>query len=336
MHNEELLFLKKTKVNVLNCISTIEFAFLSLYIRLVHTCHYTKDQREIQWGYELMKKKHTFFLPKNPLVLCHGLLGFNKIEIGRSKYFNLSPFIVFHYWRGIKEILEANGIEVFITSVPMMGTVEERSYILHKQIEERYKGKKINLIAHSMGGLDCRYLISKINPKEYKIKSLTTIATPHRGTCFADYCLESVNALNISKMHTLFTLMGLRTRVIEELTTTYMEKTFNTSVIDDPDVMYFSFGAFFVPSFLNIFRISWSQIVINKINKIEGMNDGLVSVKSSIWGNYKGTLKNASHFNVINWVGPYKYLKELYDENSTFNALSFYSSLANMIAMENL
>ena len=39
-----------------------------------------------------------------------------------------------------------------------------------------------------MGGLDCRHLISHIKPTDYTPLSLTTIATPHRGSPFMDWC----------------------------------------------------------------------------------------------------------------------------------------------------
>jgi triacylglycerol lipase len=41
-------------------------------------------------------------------------------------------------------------------------------------------------MAHSMGGLDCRYLISKVRPEEYTPLSLKTISTPHHGSPFMD------------------------------------------------------------------------------------------------------------------------------------------------------
>ena len=50
---------------------------------------------------------------------------------------------------------------------------------------------KLNIIAHSKGGLDCRYAISKCGAEPY-VASLTTINTPHRGCLFADYLLEKV------------------------------------------------------------------------------------------------------------------------------------------------
>lgn len=50
----------------------------------------------------------------------------------------------------------------------------------------------MNLIGHSMGGLDARYLITHLQPEAFTVKTLTTIATPHRGSAFADYLLVSV------------------------------------------------------------------------------------------------------------------------------------------------
>jgi triacylglycerol lipase len=47
-------------------------------------------------------------------------------------------------------------------------------------------GRGVNLMAHSMGGLDCRYLISKVRPEEYTSLSLTIVLTPHHGSPFMD------------------------------------------------------------------------------------------------------------------------------------------------------
>ena len=43
-----------------------------------------------------------------------------------------------------------------------------------------------------MGGLDCRYVISHIQNKSYTIKGLATIAMPHRGSSFMDYCRDKL------------------------------------------------------------------------------------------------------------------------------------------------
>jgi len=51
------------------------------------------------------------------------------------------------YWRGIKEALEKNGIEVIITSVPRSGSIEARAARLGESIAERAHGKSVNIIA---------------------------------------------------------------------------------------------------------------------------------------------------------------------------------------------
>ena len=64
------------------------------------------------------------------------------------------------------------------------GSITDRAKILHQALAKDLKGKSVNLIGHSMGGLDCRYLLSHIRPDDYKVLSLTTLATPHRGSQF--------------------------------------------------------------------------------------------------------------------------------------------------------
>jgi len=44
----------------------------------------------------------------------------------------------------------------------------------------------------TQGGLDGRYLISKLKPTTFKVISLTTISTPHRGSPFADYFIDNI------------------------------------------------------------------------------------------------------------------------------------------------
>ncbi|KAF9102493.1 hypothetical protein BGX29_004542 [Mortierella sp. GBA35] len=43
-----------------------------------------------------------------------------------------------------------------------------------------------------MGGLDCRYLISHLHDKNYDVKSLTTLSTPHRGSPVMDWFRDSI------------------------------------------------------------------------------------------------------------------------------------------------
>ncbi|PIA18943.1 alpha/beta-hydrolase, partial [Coemansia reversa NRRL 1564] len=125
-----------------------------------------------------------YIAPRNPMVLCHGLYGFDVK--GPEKL----PMLQVHYWRGIREALEAIGARVMVAKVSGTGGVRERAQQLDAQLASRLEAEKVNILGHSMGGLDARYLITHINPKSYSVASLTTVCTPHRGSPFMDWCRD--------------------------------------------------------------------------------------------------------------------------------------------------
>ena len=114
---------------------------------------------------------------KYPILLVHGV------------FFRDTEF--FNYWGRIPKELEQNGAKIFYgnhhSASSIIDSAEELKARINEILEET-KAEKINIIAHSKGGLDCRYAIAKLNIGE-KIASLTTINTPHRGCLFADYLL---------------------------------------------------------------------------------------------------------------------------------------------------
>ena len=73
------------------------------------------------------------------------------------------------------------------------GSIQSRAARLDEQLQSHARGRGINFLAHSMGGLDCRHLISHIKPAEYAPLSLTCISTPHRGSPFMDWCAVSLS-----------------------------------------------------------------------------------------------------------------------------------------------
>lgn len=94
--------------------------------------------------------------PRNPIVFCHGLLGFDTVKVGP-----IYPMQVSH-WRGIKEVLEANGVEVLITRVPATSSIEERAKVLEQSISDTYPGRSVHLIGHSMVSNLMRSLDSRL------------------------------------------------------------------------------------------------------------------------------------------------------------------------------
>lgn len=79
--------------------------------------------------------------PKHPIVLAHGLLGFDELRIAKRAL----PAI--HYWRGIKDAYSINGVEVITAPVSPSASIEQRAEELLKGIENRAEGRKVNIIA---------------------------------------------------------------------------------------------------------------------------------------------------------------------------------------------
>jgi len=102
-----------------------------------------------------------------------------------------------------------------------------------------------------------------------------------------------------------------------------MNETFSPSVPNDPNVRYFSYGAAFSPRFYNIWYTSHRVI-----EAIEGPNDGLVSIESTRWGTYEGTLVGVNHLGLINWVNRIGFaVGNLIGQKRKFNALAFYCAI---------
>ncbi len=115
-----------------------------------------------------------------PIVLAHGMSGFDSL------------FGVVDYWHGIVWALESSGAEVFVTEVSQFNQTEVRGAQLLAQIEEivAITGEpKVNLIGHSHGGLDCRY-VAALRPD--LVASVTTVGTPHQGAELADFVRDAV------------------------------------------------------------------------------------------------------------------------------------------------
>ncbi|KAJ5893048.1 hypothetical protein N7504_009739 [Penicillium tannophilum] len=263
--------------------------------------------------------------PKHPIVLAHGLLGFDELRLA-GRYL---PGV--QYWRGIKEALSAKGIEVITATVPPSGSIEERAEALAREIEAGARGKDVNIIA----GLDSRYMISRLRLEKFKVLSLTTIATPHRGSAVADYVLDQIGADRLPQIYYALNRLSVETGAFSQLTRKYMSETFNPNTPDVEDVRYFSYGAAFEPSIWSVFRLSHKILA-----EVEGPNDGLVSVASSQWGGgrgYKGTLMGVSHLDLINWSNRLKWLAgEVMGQRRKFNAIALYLDIADMLAKEGL
>jgi len=117
---------------------------------------------------------------RHPIVLAHGLGGFDSL------------FGVLDYWYGIEDALEDGGARVFVTQVSQLNATEVRGEQLLAQVQQILAitgEQKVNLIGHSHGGLDVRYVAS-VRPD--LVASVTTVASPHKGAALADVLRANV------------------------------------------------------------------------------------------------------------------------------------------------
>lgn len=80
--------------------------------------------------------------PKHPIILAHGLLGFDEFHLDPMQ---LLPGIA--YWRGIREALAAQNVEVITATVPPSGSIEKRAEKLGERISQSAQGRAVNIIA---------------------------------------------------------------------------------------------------------------------------------------------------------------------------------------------
>lgn len=135
-------------------------------------------------GCQLIQSKKTrsnYDQTKYPIVLAHGFSGWNRLGG------------VLDYFHGVPQTLSKNGADVFATKTSSVNTTEVRGEQLLKQVNviTAITGKpKVNLIGHSYGGLDSRYVAS-VAPE--KVASVTTVSTPASyGLKFADWIRNKV------------------------------------------------------------------------------------------------------------------------------------------------
>ncbi len=219
---------------------------------------------------------------KTPIVLAHGMLGLAQAFIQGLKLAD--------YFKGIPEWMRENGCEVITPQVEGIGANETRAENLKNQINEATNGP-VHIIAHSQGGLDSRHMITHLGMAE-KVRTLTTIATPHRGSPIADWAISKTQQVGVFKILEWSTM---DTQAFKDLRTSECAE-FNRKTPDIDSVKYFSVvGEPKREEMLTPLR-TFHDIVLEH----EGPNDGLVSSQSASWGKDITTWQ-ADHAQQIGW-----------------------------------
>ena len=209
-----------------------------------------------------------------PILLIHGA-GFRDLKW---------PV----YWGRIPGVLTGRGAFLFYGNQDCWASVETNAAALTERIDEvlaETGAEKVNLIAHSKGGLEARMAASSLGCGP-KIASITTVATPHHGSKTLDRLMKlpkGVFSLAALAVNNWIRLVGDKKpdflKVCQGFTTGHMEK-FNRENPDVPGVFYQSYACVMSHPFSDI-NLSTANFILNRL---EGPNDGLVSVASASWG----------------------------------------------------
>lgn len=225
---------------------------------------------------------------KRIVFLHHGLFGFGNFEFGkvRMRYFS----------GGIEPAIARGGCRVFATHVHPTAGIEQRARELKTQILRQLRtlgerNARVTIIGHSMGGLDARFMIRHLGMAD-RVEALITIATPHRGSPYADWVFEHLG----TRMRGIDVVRKFKIELtaLADLRVSAM-KAFNESVTDEKAVGYFSVSTFQKPSRIAPFLLPCHKVVFDR----EGENDGLVSVSSAIWGTHLDTWQT-DHLHAVN------------------------------------
>jgi triacylglycerol lipase len=226
---------------------------------------------------------------KYPLILVHGA-GFRDITLG------------INYWGRIPRCLAEQGINVYYGNTDAWGSIEKNGELLKQTILDtlnREGAEKVNIIAHSRGGLEARYVISALG-MDTAVASLTTMSTPHRGVRVMDLTLR----LPAGLYRFVAFFVNQWSKLLGDREPDFFTSSrqlsarlcagFNRKYPGRNGVYYQSYATklryfFGDPSYL----FTWVLIKI-----FDGDNDGLCPVESAKWGNYRGMITTEGFFGI--------------------------------------
>ncbi len=213
---------------------------------------------------------------KYPILMVHGVFFRDRN--------------IFNYWGRIPEALTLNGAKIYYGNQQSALSVKDSGAELAKRIEDVIKesgAEKLNIIAHSKGGLDSRYALSAFDCGKY-VASLTTVNTPHRGCIFVDKIFDNMPQKSQQKLADAYNASA---RAVGDTTPDFLAAVgdlresrcieMNKTIQNCDGVFYQSVGS--VSKGVRSGRFPM-DISYPFVKKTDGENDGLVSVDSMKWG----------------------------------------------------
>ncbi len=252
--------------------------FLNIWY-LVKIIRIVSDEAEFEtekWELDEVRAENEICKTKYPILMVHGVF--------------FRDFRYLNYWGRIPKELKRNGATVYYGQQQSAASVEDSGKELAARIREILDEtgcEKVNIIAHSKGGLDSRAAISHCGMAPY-VATLTTINTPHRGCIFAEYLLNKVPEATRQKIAAAYngTLKRLGDKnpdflaAVTDLTESACLAR-NEATPDMPGVVYESVMSWCESARHGKFPLNGTYPIVKHF---DGKNDGLVSVESARWG----------------------------------------------------
>ena len=251
-----------------------------------------------------------------PIILVHGIF--------------FRDWQLLNYWGRIPNQLTRCGAKIYLGEQQSAARISDSATELAatiRRVAMESGSQKVNIIAHSKGGLDCRYAISKLDMAPF-VASLTTVSTPHHGCVWAremqnripHFVLAAINR----RYNSLFKRLGDRNPNflggVYDLTDTAAVK-FNAEVLDSPEVCYLSTMSVMKNARSAPFPLRLTHRFVKRFDGEE--NDGLVSRSSAVWGEFLGEIRprgrrGISHCDMIDLT---------HEDIDDFDASAYYASL---------
>lgn len=244
-----------------------------------------------------MRQENEVCKTKYPIVLVHGIF--------------FRDWQLVNYWGRIPKELTRNGADIHYggqqSAAAVAASAAELKETVRKVLAET-GAEKVNLIAHSKGGLDARYAISRLGLAPY-VASLTTINTPHRGCIFAQTLMDKLPAALLhwmeQKYNAVFHTLGDKAPDFLAGVTDLRADTcarFNDEVPDAQGVLYQSVMSTMRRAGSAPPPLNFTYLLVKRYDKEP--NDGLVALSSAQWGHYLGSFtaphkRGISHGDII-------------------------------------
>jgi triacylglycerol lipase len=229
-----------------------------------------------KWERNVARAESELCKTRYPLLLVHGVF--------------FRDFRYVNYWGRVPRELQKNGATIYYGEQQSAASVDACGAELAERIcriVSESGCEKVNIIAHSKGGLDSRVAISHFGAAPH-VATLTTINTPHRGCIFAEYLLKKMPekvCRNIAETYNA-TLKKLGDHspdfvgAAADLTESSCIAR-NETTPDAPGVLYESVMSYCQKEKGGQFPLNISYPLVRHF---DGKNDGLVSVNSAQWG----------------------------------------------------